>query len=51
MVEKRTQKEGLRNKLQRKYLGFLYIHQFKKRKKRGTGHSKQFEGMQREATF
>ena len=51
-VEKRTQKERLKNKMQKKYIGFFYLFlYFKKRKKRETGHSKQFEEMQRKATF
>ena len=37
--------------MQRKYLGFLSIHTVQKKKKRGTGHSKQFKGMQRTVTF
>ena len=45
-LKKGLKKEGLKNKMQRKYLDFFYlIIQFKERKKRGSGHSKQFEWM------
>ena len=37
-VEKRTQKEGLKNKTLRKYLRFLYIHTvYKKEKEKDSG--------------
>ena len=37
-VEKRTQKEGLKNKMQKKYIGFfIYLSILKKGKREGQG--------------